>query len=64
MVFITVQEFRKRVSASGLKLKERNFTLNARKVYKLTYDGETVGSDTMMGLRDSAMNGDFRRFGL
>jgi hypothetical protein len=64
MRYMTVAESRRKVSASGLKLKERSFRLNARKVYKLTNNDEVIGSGTLMGLRDSAINGVFRRFGL
>jgi hypothetical protein len=54
MRYMTVAEFRRKVSASGLK----------RKVYKLTHNDEVVVSGTMKCLRDQAMNGDFVRFGL
>jgi hypothetical protein len=64
MRYMTVAEFRRKVSASGLKLKEQSFRLNARKVYKLTHNDEVVVSGTMKCLRDQAMNGDFVRFGL
>ncbi len=64
-MYMTVAEFKQKASAVGLKIKERNFRYGSKRAYLLVdRSGEQVWSDTMTGLRDQAVNGNFSRFGL